>query len=140
MTTDTIHGGCLCGAVSYEAWGPFKGFQYCHCSRCRRFTGSAHASNLFCPPSQFRYTRGEENVQRFSLPEARLFATAFCKTCGSSLPWTDQTGTMTLIPAGTLADDPQIKPTRNIMWASRAPWYVHASELEAHDEFPPRKK
>ena len=135
--SDTIHGACLCGAVHYEADGPFPVFQYCHCSRCRRFTGSAHAANVFCPPAQFRYTAGEENVGRFALPGAKSFATAFCKTCGSSLPWLNQRGTMVIIPAGTLADEPPLRVQRNIMWASRAPWYVHASELERFDELPP---
>lgn len=136
--TTTLHGGCLCGAVAYEAEPPFATFQYCHCSRCRRFTGSAYAANLFCAPAQFRFTRGADNVGRFALPDARFFATAFCKTCGSSLPWTNQAGSMVLIPAGTLAEAPPLPPARNIMWASRAPWYVHASELPVHDQYPPR--
>ena len=44
-----------------------------------------------------------------------------------------------IIPAGTLDVEPSVRPTRNIMWGSRAPWYVEASELEKHDELPPRK-
>jgi len=135
----TVHGECLCGAVAYEAEPPFPTFQYCHCSRCRRVTGTVHAANLFCPPAQFRFTRGEDNVGRFALPNARFFATAFCKTCGSNLPWTNQSGTMVLIPAGQLKEAPPIKPARNIQFGSRAPWYVHASELETFEEFPPRK-
>lgn len=138
MSNERVQGACLCGAVAYEADGPFSGFQYCHCSRCRRFTGSAHAANLFCPPGQFRWTRGEEQVGRYALPNARYFATAFCKVCGSSLPWLNQAGTGLIIPAGTLESGPSIAPARNIMFASRADWYVHASELETHDEMPPR--
>jgi len=139
MSNEQLTGRCLCGAVAYEADGPFPVFQYCHCSRCRRFSGSAHGANLFCPPAQFRFTRGEDNVQRYALPNTRFFATAFCKTCGSSLPWTNQTGSMTMIPAGTLDSAPSIAPRANIMFASRAPWYVSASELPTHDEYPPRK-
>lgn len=139
MTTEKIHGQCLCGAVAYEAHGPFPGFQYCHCSRCRKFTGSAHAANVFCLPENFRYTRGEESVGRYALPGARFFATSFCRTCGSSLPWLNQAGTTVVIPAGTLDGDPVIRPKRNIMWGSRAPWYVHASELELHEELPPAR-
>ena len=77
-------------------------------------------------------------------PEARLTLNTgvakhtFCKTCGSSLPWQNQAGTMVIIPAGTLDAAPTLRPGRNIMWGSRAPWYVHASELEMHEELPPR--
>jgi hypothetical protein len=46
---------------------------------------------------------------------------------------------MTIIPAGTLDNAPSIKLQANNMWASRAAWYVHASELPTHDEYPPRK-
>lgn len=138
MADQQITGGCLCGAVGFAAEGPFPVFQYCHCSRCRRFTGSAYAANLFCPPAQFHWTRGEDHVKRFALPDARFYATAFCDTCGSSLPWLNQAGTMVLIPAGTLEDEPPLRPTRSIMWGSRAPWYVHVSELETHDAYPPR--
>jgi hypothetical protein len=139
MTTNTVHGSCLCGAVGYEADAPFYAFQYCHCSRCRRFTGSAHAANLFCPPAQFRWTRGEDHVQRYELPDTRFFATCFCKTCGSSLPWANKTHTMVIIPAGTLEDEPPIAPSRNIMWGSRAAWYVDVDALEKHDVHPPRR-
>lgn len=137
--TQTLTGACLCGAVAYEADAPFPVFQYCHCSRCRKFTGSAHGANLFCPPAQFRWTRGEDQVKRFAVPNTRYFATAFCSTCGSSLPWTNQAGSMVVIPAGTLEQAPPIQPKANIMWGSRAPWYIATSELEHHDEYPPRK-
>jgi hypothetical protein len=140
MTPPAITGSCLCGAVAYGADGPFPVFQYCHCSRCRRFTGSAHGANIFCPPAQFAWTRGEDNVQRYALPEARYFATAFCKTCGSSLPWTNQAGTMVIIPAGSVEGEIPLKPQANIMWGSRASWYVPSSELETHDTTPPRRR
>jgi hypothetical protein len=45
--TQTVTGSCLCGAVSFEVSGAFDSFFLCHCSRCRKDTGSAHAANLF---------------------------------------------------------------------------------------------
>ena len=139
MTTNTISGSCLCEAVRYEADGPFSLFQYCHCSRCRRVTGSAHASNLFCSPAQFRWVAGENKVTRYALEGARHFATAFCALCGSNLPWTNKTGTAVVIPAGGLTDEPPLKPAQSIMWASRAPWYIPVSELPTYDTYPPRR-
>lgn len=138
MSENTIDGGCLCGAVTYEADPPFPVFQHCHCSRCRRFTGAAHASNLFCPPTQFRWTKGEANVGRYSLPDTKFFATAFCKTCGSSLPWTNQKGTMVIIPAGGLQESPPLAIQQSIHWASRPAWYVAPTDLERFDTIPPR--
>jgi hypothetical protein len=40
-------GSCLCGAVTFTVEGAFDRFYLCHCSHCRKDTGSAHAANLF---------------------------------------------------------------------------------------------
>ncbi|RPH66319.1 MAG: aldehyde-activating protein, partial [Hyphomicrobiales bacterium] len=40
-------GSCLCGDVRFEIAGDFEKFYLCHCSRCRKDTGSAHGANLF---------------------------------------------------------------------------------------------
>lgn len=136
MKNQAYQGSCLCGEVGYEIVGPFSTFQYCHCSRCRKFTGSAHAANLFVPPEQFRWTRGEQSVGRYEHPTAKYFATQFCKQCGSSLPWPVKGGKNIVVTAGTLDDKPDIKPMWNIFWGSHAPWYESADNLRKHDQFP----
>lgn len=134
-----ITGTCLCGEVCFEISGNLGIFQYCHCSRCRKFTGSAHAANLFVTPDQFRWVRGEQHVGTFVPEYTRHFATAFCKQCGSSLPWRSKQGQAVIIPAGTLDAHPGIEPSQNVFFASRAPWYRPASELLENDELPPRR-
>ena len=131
-------GSCLCGKVHYEISGPLKIFQYCFCSRCRKFTGSAHSANLFVPPERFRWTTGEEWIGRYEHPEAKYFATVFCKNCGSSLPWAVKGGKNVVVTAGTLDDDPHIRPFQNVFWASRAPWFEETCKLERFDELPKR--
>ncbi len=137
---EPVTGKCLCGKVSYELTGNLGIFQYCHCSRCRKFTGSAHAANLLVAPGQFRWLSGEDQLGRYEPEEAKHFATSFCKSCGSSMPWLTQSGKAVVVPAGTLDSDPQIKPTQNIFWGSSASWYQEASELPRHAELPERKK
>ncbi len=137
--SQSTRGSCLCQTVSYQFHGPEYLFQYCHCSRCRKFTGSAHASNILVDPKQFEWLGGEDMIGRFEYPEAKHFATCFCKNCGSSLPWLSQTGTAVIIPAGTLDGDPQIKPTQNIFWKDRAPWRVAVDALSQYDELQPSK-
>ena len=135
----TTRGSCLCHAVTYQFHGPEYIFQYCHCSRCRKFTGSAFASNILVDPKQFEWLSGEDLVGQFDHPEAKHFATCFCKQCGSSLPWLSQSGTAMIIPAGTLDEDPGIKPTQNIFWKDRAPWCASVDALPQYDELQPRK-
>jgi hypothetical protein len=135
-----MKGSCLCGGVTYEVEPPFKLFQYCHCTRCQKFTGSAHASNLFVAPEQFAWLTGAELVSRYEHPEAKYFATCFCQRCGSSLPWEAQGGGNRVIPAGTLDDEPDIPPRNNIYWGSRAPWYQETGTMTKFDCLPARKK
>ncbi len=139
MSEQKAHGSCLCKKVNYEITGNMGVFQYCHCSRCRKVTGSAHASNLFVSPDDFHWLSGEEYVERYDPENTRYFATCFCKHCGSSLPWLSKSGKVVIIPAGSLDGDPLVKPTQNIFCGSRPPWYVNPSDLPEHDEMPPRK-
>lgn len=140
MTETEITGSCLCGNVIYGVSGNLGVFQYCHCSRCRKFTGSAFASNLLVSPDQFRWIAGEGSVGRFEHPEAKHFATCFCRRCGSSLPWLAKTGNTVVIPAGTLDGDPGIRPFQNIFCVSRALWYESPSSLPEFDELPQKKR
>ena len=134
-----IKGSCLCGKVEYEIVGPFKFFQYCHCSRCRKVTGSAHSSNLFVPPAQFKWVKGEELTGRYEHPTAKYFATTFCKNCGSSLPWATKGGQNIVVTAGTLDSDPGIKPLHNVFWGSKASWLEETSNLPKSEELPKKR-
>jgi hypothetical protein len=44
--------------VKYEVAGEAKRFYDCHCSRCRKATGTGHASNLFLQPAALRWLIG----------------------------------------------------------------------------------
>ena len=132
-------GSCLCGEVHYEITGSLGVFQYCHCSRCRKFTGSAYAPNIIVAPDQFEWLQGEEHLGRFEIKDARHFATSFCTQCGSSLPWKTQSEKAVVIPAGTLDIDPEIRPFQNVFYDSKADWYQEASELIKYDELPTKK-
>lgn len=136
MSPSKVTGSCLCGTVSYELSGNLGVFQYCHCSRCRKFTGSAHAANLLVAPDQFKWLTGEAYIGRFEPKDTKHFATSFCKRCGSSLPWLGKQKKAVIVPAGTLDTDPGIKPSQNIYWGSKAPWYKEVNELAKHEELP----
>ncbi len=69
MSQIILKGRCLCGAVNYEVAGEAKRFYYCHCSRCRKATGTGHASNLFLQPATLKWLSGEEHIRAFKVPE-----------------------------------------------------------------------
>lgn len=126
-------GSCLCGRVAYEVDLPFLAFRNCHCSRCRKASGSAYATNALVAPASFRWRRGEGEVVRFDLPQAHSFSVAFCRQCGSQLPHSTRSGQHVIIPAGTLEGDPGEAPTQHVHWSSRAAWADAPADLPKLD-------
>lgn len=114
-------GSCLCGAVRFDLSGAFESFFLCHCSRCRKDTGSAHAANLFSTKASIRWIAGEDKIKTFVLPQTR-HAKSFCAECGSALPTVQMEGKLLVVPAGALDSDLALPPTAHICCADRAPW------------------
>jgi len=130
-----VTGSCLCGAVRFEIAPPSALFKYCHCTRCRKTTGTAHAANIFLPAGQFKWLAGESLLKKFDLPGAKRFAVNFCTQCGTRMPH-KVTGTENmLIPAGVLDTAPDLKPDASIFWGSKAAWFVETSDLPKHEEY-----
>ncbi|MCF8069655.1 MAG: GFA family protein [Desulfobacterales bacterium] len=140
MSSKKCKGSCLCGQVSYEAEIKNYEFYLCHCSRCRKITGSAHVSSLYLPSDQFDWISGEDLLVRYDIDEDETFSNCFCKICGSSVPYEYHPEKHMIIPAGTLDEEPDVKPDCNIFWASRAGWYKDPLKLPTYDAYPPEQK
>ncbi len=133
--TEQIEGGCLCGITRYRVTGPWIRFVHCHCSRCRKATGTGHATNLFAGPDNLEWIAGESYVARYDLPTAKSFAVCFCKTCGSPLPHLARNGSVWVIPAGSLDREPSVRPSARIFWPSRASWSCSGEDLPCFDTY-----
>lgn len=137
--SQTLTGHCLCGSVAYQISGDVKRFYHCHCERCRRATGTGHASNLMVAPStpdKITWLKGEELIVRYKVPEAERFTNSFCKQCGGRVPRYDTVLHAVIIPAGSLDNEPEISPQARIFWDSRAAWSCEAGELPVFAEYP----
>lgn len=134
MAQETIPGSCLCGAVRFEVRPPLPVFRYCHCSRCRKATGAAHAANIFVPKDRLTWLAGESSIRRFDLPGAKRFAVSFCTTCGTRVPHAVAGTENYLVPAGILDASPDERPASSIYWGSRAAWYVEPQAMPRHEE------
>jgi hypothetical protein len=134
--TGVVRGSCLCGSVAYESEGGLVRFRNCHCSRCRKARSAAFASNLFVEPKGFRWTRGEDLLDTYEVPGAKRFMTVFCRVCGSSLPRTGLPE-FVVVPAGSLDDDPGMRPEMHIFVGSKAEWHEITDDLPQHEEYPP---
>jgi hypothetical protein len=134
MGTRSLSGSCLCGAVRYTASGEEARFYHCHCSRCRKASGTGHASNLFMQGA-LEWNSGEELVRSYRPPDAARFTNTFCSHCGSRLPRFIESAGMVFIPAGSLDEEPGMHPEARIFQGSRAAWSCADSALPAFDEY-----
>jgi len=119
-----VRGSCLCGGVRFEA-DAIELLSHCHCSMCRKAHGAAYGTFANAYKTGFRWVSGEELVQpyRSSAHNER----AFCRVCGSNLPYTSEDADTWVIPAGALDDDPGVRPALQMFTADKAPWH----ELDA---------
>ena len=136
MAEQTLTGSCLCGALKYRVVGEPARFYHCHCSRCRKSTGTGHASNLFVKGGNLDWTGDTELIRRYRVPEAKRFMRTFCDTCGGPLPRELPEFGMVFIPAGTLNEEPNIKPQARIFQESRAAWSCSEEEIPGFSDYP----
>ncbi len=125
---------CLCGGVAFTVESKALRHYSCHCSRCRKARSAAHGSNFFTPADGVRFTRGEDLVVVYKLPEAQYFAQAFCRVCGSAMPRIDRSRDLAVVPLGPFDDDPGIPPLPHIYVASKAPWFDIADDRPQYPE------
>lgn len=122
-------GSCLCSAVKYEINGELGPAYYCHCSRCRKASGSAFASNAVVAARDFAVVEGAEALATFRTAEGvqRLF----CARCGSPILSRRESHPEVLrVRLGTLDTPLPTGPGAHIYVASRAEWF------EIHDHLP----
>lgn len=130
----TYVGSCLCGNVKFEIEGNFEHFYLCHCKKCRKDTGSAHAANLFSTKATLKWLSGEDQVKTYNhMGEGHI--KSFCKICGSALPNIQMDGKLLLVPAGSLDSNVDIKPEGHIFYQDKANWDHDLEKVEKFDEF-----
>ena len=77
---------------------------------------------------------GEE--MRAKVPDAKRFATVFCSVCGSLMPRVAPDMSIAVIPAGTLDNDPGLRPEARIFEGSKAPWSCDDAAVPGYDAYP----
>ena len=137
MSYISVKGSCLCGSVTYSISGDAERFYHCHCQRCRKATGSGHASNILVKPlTSITWLSGEELLGRYKVPEAERFYNCFCTRCGSPMPRVVPELGGVLIPAGTLDEEPPVMPGGRIFCDSRAQWSCAGGDMPVYAEYP----
>jgi hypothetical protein len=127
-----INGSCYCGAVRYEIHGKVLNFLNCHCPDCRKMTGAAFSSVLIVQSEGFIVV-GEENLVPYQSSPGKQ--RCFCKTCGCHLfSRVEHRQGMVFVKAGSLDDDPHMKPQVHFWTSVKAPWHDITDSIPRHME------
>ena len=128
--TKTLIGKCFCGAVQYVVPDEFRYAMNCHCSNCRRTTGSAFKPFAGIEREKFTVTQGQDGLLIYGGDKAH---DAHCGKCGSLLYSVVRDGAWVHVTMGTLVDNPAIRPGRHIFVGSKAPWFTITDDLPQHE-------
>jgi hypothetical protein len=130
-------GGCLCGALRYEAAGEPLFAGYCCCGDCRRASGSGFIPFLGFASGAVRFSG---QTRKFTSKSARGGDAVrnFCAVCGS-LVFGGEIGKddSHTIYAGSLDDPEHFRPTVAIFAHNRPSWTVLPPGLTIFDGLPP---
>lgn len=126
-----LAGKCLCGAVHYAVADEFVYAANCHCSNCRRATGSAFKPFAGIEREKLAVTKGERDLMIYGDEAAH---DVHCGICGSLLYSVVRDGAFAHVAMGTLVDDPTIRPTHHIFVGSKARWFTITDGLPQYEE------
>lgn len=119
--TTKPRGECNCGAVAFEISGAVKDVFVCHCSICRRATGSNGIPVILVANDAFHWLRGEDVIATWRKPDAD-WQGSFCRQCGSPLPGKNDDA-HTYVPVGLITEGGEaLKVAHHIWVGSKAAW------------------
>ena len=125
----TLTGTCFCRTVRYDVADEFCYAMICHCSNCRRTTGSAFKPFAGIEREKFAVTQGADQLMVYGDDKAN---DTHCRLCRSLLYSVVRDGAFVHVAMGTLVDDPAIRPARHIFVGSKAPWFTITDDLPQH--------
>ncbi len=125
-----LTGGCLCGAVRYEAAGEPFGSSVCHCITCRRASGAPMVAWFSVKPGELRLV-GETT----DYPSSSHAVRRFCGQCGTHLVFDDSHFPDEVDIATATLDDPEaVPPLKHIWTRSQIAWVRLGDGLPRHPE------
>lgn len=131
MTEKAYTGGCLCGAVRYEAREAPLRVNHCHCTDCRRASGAPFMTWGTFPRNAVTFTKGEPRTFKSSERAERLF----CNTCGTQLVWAPVADTSLIdLSVGSMDEPERVQPTDHYFTRSRISWLHVDDGLPGHEK------
>jgi hypothetical protein len=131
-----LTGRCLCGGVRFQIDAPLGPVVYCHCSMCRRATGSTFATNASVRADKVRIIAGQELIKEYNSSPGNY--RRFCSNCGSPLfGRIPEDPSVLRVRLGSLDHDPGSRPVAHIWTASKSAWFEICDSLERYEHEAP---
>lgn len=132
-------GKCLCGEVQVEISGGISEIIHCHCSLCRKNSGTAYATNGFVNSDQFTIVHGRHLLSTFSFKAGRY--RYFCSCCGSPIYSSNDDDKSRIRIRLGLLDSPIVeRPISHNFVSSKANWDELDANLPCYDGFEPNRQ
>ena len=129
-------GSCLCGAVRIEIHGGISAIIHCHCSLCRKSSGTAYATNGFVALSDFVVRSGQETLGFFETSPGKK--KHFCRICASPVYSSNaQVPDKIRLRLGILDSEISERPLSHNFVSSRACWDDLDAQLPRYDGYEP---
>ncbi|WP_299981696.1 GFA family protein [uncultured Pseudoteredinibacter sp.] len=128
-----MHGECNCGAIRYHLKQAPSGVYMCHCSICRKSTGSGGIAVVIVENEHFQWLSGQDVLCHWRKP-AHDWHNYFCSVCGSSMPGENDADRM-YIPVGTLSEGvDSLRLCHHFFVDSKAAWEPLSESAIQHKE------
>jgi hypothetical protein len=127
-----LSGGCRCGVVRYTVTDAFEYGAICHCSECRKTTGSASKPFLGIRQEELRIDEGVDDLAAFGDTQGH---DTRCARCGCLLYSVVREGQYVHVAMGSLIDSPTMRPNHHIFVGSKAEWDEILDGLPQFDEY-----
>ena len=138
MTEDwQAEGGCACGKVRYRLNGRPILVNNCHCSLCRRQTGTGSAVNAFIESERLEQLSGDLSSHEVGTGSGGIQTIMRCASCGTPM-WSyyPRLGKRAAaVRVGTLDDPSALKPDAAIFVADKPHWAPLPEGVPAFDQF-----
>lgn len=132
-----ITGGCLCGAVRYEAEGEPMFSALCHCRDCQKATGTGHVAVVALPRAAVKLTGEIKSYAKLG-DSGKTTTRHFCPVCGSLIFGEPEMMQGVInISVGTLDDPSTFKPQVAIYTRSRHDWDQVPGRVQEFETAPP---
>ncbi|MCH7742001.1 MAG: GFA family protein [Proteobacteria bacterium] len=128
-----MKGSCLCGKCKFEIEGELGQINKCHCTKCRKVSGTGSNAVLWIEPNNLKWIGSEDYVKTHEMEDG--WQSVFCRECGSPLPRLISAEAW-IVPAGVLDEELEVVVRAHIYVENNPPWEVIGDDALQYQQVP----